>query len=61
VHWHGGGRAQTIGDGVNFQARVIEDTASVSWRADEKGFRFVSQTSTNNFSELGTERNGVFL
>ncbi len=61
VRWSGGGAAKDIGDGTNFAARVIEDTATVRWRGREEGFRFISQTSTNNFSEIGTERNGVFL
>ena len=61
VRWSGGGAAQTIGDGANFEARVIEDSATIHWRAEEEGFRFVSKTSTLNFAEIGSERNGVFL
>ena len=61
VHWSGGGRATKIGDGTNFEAEVIQDTATIRWHAEEKGFRFRSATSMTNFAELGTERNGVFL
>ena len=61
VRWSGGGTAKQIGDGVNFAAEVIEDTATIHWRGEEKGFRFESRTSTSHFAEIGTERNGVFL
>jgi hypothetical protein len=61
VHWKGGGRPTKIGDGTNFEAEVIQDTATIRWRAEEQGFRFQSKTSTTNFALIGTERNGVFL
>jgi hypothetical protein len=61
IHWRGGGAAKAIGDGSNFAARVIEDTSSIRWSAEEDGFRFTSETSISHFAELGTERNGVFL
>jgi hypothetical protein len=61
VQWRGGGAAKTIGDGTNFAARVIEDTAAIHWRGEEEGFRFTSLTSTTHFAEIGTESNGIFL
>lgn len=60
IHWKGGGKAVHIGDGVNFRATVFEDTASIHWSAHEKGFSFVSKTSTSNFAEIGREHNGRF-
>jgi len=61
VRWSGGGRRKTIGDGVHFEAEVIEDTAIIHWEGVESGFRFQSRTSTSHFAEIGTERNGIFL
>jgi hypothetical protein len=61
IHWTGGGARKTITDGVNFEAVVIEDNATSRWTGREKGFSFESQTFTQQFAEIGTERNGVFL
>jgi len=61
IHWTGGGAKKTITDGVNFEAVVIENTATSRWTGREKGFSFQSQTFTQEFAEIGTERNGVFL
>ncbi len=52
-------------DQVNhFRGRFIEDTATVKFTVEEPGFRFVSDpanTSVNEFSEIGRERNGSFF
>lgn len=61
IHWTGGSAKKTITDGVNFEAVVIENTATSRWSGREKGFSFESQTFTQEFAEIGTERNGVFL
>ena len=65
MRWHGINKRVHLHDKTNhFDARVIEDNANISWSAHEKGFSFVSasaETSTTVFSELGTERNGVFF
>jgi hypothetical protein len=61
IHWSGGGAKKRIGDGVNFEADIIENVATASWHGEEKGFHFESRTSTLEFAEIGTERNGVFL
>jgi len=61
IHWTGGGAKKTITDGVNFEAVVIENNATSRWSGREKGFSFESQTFTQEFAEIGTERNGVFL
>ena len=61
IHWSGGGAKKTITDGVNFEAVVIEDTATTRWSGAEKGFSFEAQSFTLEFAEIGSERNGVFL
>jgi len=61
IHWTGGGASKTITDGANFEAVVIENNATSHWSGREKGFSFESQTFTQEFAEIGTERNGVFL
>lgn len=49
-----------------FEALLIQSTATVSWSANApaENFTFTSDpasTSTNEFSEFGVERNGVFF
>ena len=63
VRWSGGSSPVTIGDGKNFTATVIEDTATIRWTGrNDEGFRFRSTATTlQEFSEIGRERNGVFL
>jgi hypothetical protein len=61
IRWSGGGARKTITDGVNFEAVVVENTVTTRWSAAEKGFSFESQTFSQEFAEIGRERNGVFL
>lgn len=65
VRWHGvKSRVHLHDDANHFDARVIEDSATIEWSASEEDFRFVSdpaKTSTTVFAEIGSERNGVFF
>jgi hypothetical protein len=65
IRWSGVSRRVSIRDVTNrFSGRYIEDTATVSWRAEERGARFRSDpadTSTSEFAVIGRERNGVFF
>src|SRR5262249_10263676 len=65
VRWHGVKSRVHLHDVVNhFDARVIEDSATIEWSAEEEDFQFVSdpaETSTTVFAEIGSERNGVFF
>jgi len=65
VRWHGVTSHVHLHDDVNhFDARVIEDSATIQWSAREKDFLFVSdpeETSTTVFAAIGQERNGIFF
>ncbi|HEY6284209.1 MAG TPA: hypothetical protein VIX20_00985 [Ktedonobacteraceae bacterium] len=65
MHWSGIQKRVHLHDEQNeFDAHVIEDTATLAWSAEEEGFKFVSDpedTSTTVFAEIGQERNGVFF
>ena len=65
VRWSGALRIKELRDETHrFEGRFIEDIARVSFTTEQPGFRFISdpaQTSTNVFSEIGRERNGVFF
>jgi hypothetical protein len=65
IHWHGVKQRVHLHDKENhFDARMIEDSATIRWSAHEKDFSFVSdpeETSTTVFAEIGRERNGVFF
>ncbi len=65
VRWSGRKTTADVCDQVNhFRGRFIEDTATVKFTVEEPGFRFVSDpanTSVNEFSEIGRERNGSFF
>jgi hypothetical protein len=65
IRWHGVNRRVSIRDATNrFAGRYIEDTATISWRAEERGARFRSDpasTSVSEFAVIGRERNGVFF
>jgi len=65
IRWSGVKKRVHTRDAKNhFVGDYIEDTAAIRWSAREKGFKFVSDpahTSTNVFSEIGRERNGVFF
>ena len=65
IRWSGVTARVKVRDDTNqFVGRFIEDTATVSWSAKQKDFKFVSDpasTSTSLFAEIGRERNGVFF
>jgi len=65
IRWRGVKQRVKIRDTANnFAGRFIEDTATIAWSAREQGFKFVSdpaRTSTNEFSVIGHERNGIFF
>jgi hypothetical protein len=48
----------------DFGGRFVKTNASIVWRAEEKGFKFVSRPANRSnsvFAILGHERNGVFF
>ena len=65
VRWSGVKNRVHLHDATNtFDARVIEDSATIRWSARRQNFKFVSDpanTSTTVFAEIGHERNGVFF
>lgn len=65
IRWSGVKTQVNVRDDQNrFVGNFIEDTATVSWSAEEKGFKFVSapaSTTTTVFAEIGRERNGAFF
>jgi hypothetical protein len=65
MHWSDNTKRVHLHDDQNeFDAHVIEDTATLAWSAEEEGFKFVSDaedTSTTIFAEIGSERNGAFF
>ena len=63
VQWDGDGEPVKVRDEKNrFAGDYIETTSSIEWSAREAGFRFKSDPeTTNEFSEIGRERNGVFF
>jgi hypothetical protein len=63
VQWRGEGEPVHLRDEPNkFAGDFISTTASIEWSAREAGFRFESDSeTTNEFSEIGRERNGVFF
>jgi hypothetical protein len=65
MHWHGVKSRVHLHDPVNhFDANLIEDSATIQWRAREDDFMFVSDpeaTSTTVFAAIGREHNGVFF
>jgi hypothetical protein len=65
VRWGGVKNRFHLHDETNmFDARVIEDSATIRWSARRQDFKFVSDpanTSTTVFAEIGHERNGVFF
>ena len=63
VQWDGDGTPVKVRDEKNgFTGEFIQTTASIEWSARTAGFRFKSNPeTTNEFSEIGRERNGVFF
>jgi hypothetical protein len=65
IRWSGVTARVNLRDDTNqFVGNFIEDTATVSWSAKQKGFKFDSDpasTSKSLFAEIGSESNGVFF
>lgn len=66
IVWSGVRRRFNVRDAQNgFAGEFVENgRATIVWRADQAGFRFVSaaaNTSTSTFAQIGHERNGVFF
>ncbi len=64
VRWSGFIKEDDIKDPVNtFRAKLIEDTASVTWTAVSEGvtYRSVGDPTAVVFAEFGEEENGVFF
>lgn len=65
IRWGGTAkRLQLRNSDQGFAGQFIENSATVAWSANQAGFRFISDpanTTTNVFSVIGRERNGVFL
>jgi hypothetical protein len=65
IRWSGVQNRVHLHDEQNeFDAHVIEDSATMHWSARSKDFKFVSDpanTSTTVFAEIGSERNGEFF
>lgn len=63
VQWDGVGTPVKVRDEQNrFTGEFIQATASIEWSARTAGFHFKSDPeTTNEFSEIGRERNGVFF
>jgi hypothetical protein len=65
VHWENPGETGHAHDTDNrFDLSYVLTSSRIEWSATKQGFKFVSDpssTSVSDFSELGTERNGVFF
>jgi hypothetical protein len=63
--WSGELSVQQIRDKTQrFEGSFVQDEATVSWSAETRAFSFESdsaESSTNKFSVLARERNGVFF
>jgi hypothetical protein len=64
IRWTGTGRNRLRDAALGFDLLYRDATATIEWSARQAGFEFVSDpasTSTNFFSIIGVERNGVFF
>jgi len=66
VEWNGAlAMAQIENSSQNFKGSFFSTGATISWSAEQSGFRFESDTppdpKANLISVLGRERNGVFF
>ena len=65
IDWSGEHSVQQIRDeDQRFEGTFVQDEATISWSAETRLFSFVSdpaQSSSNVFSVLARERNGVFF
>ena len=65
VEWEGAlAMAQIENDSQNFEGTFFSTGATISWSAEQPGFRFQSETppdpKANLVSVLGREKNGIF-
>lgn len=65
VHWETPGGTGHVRDETNrFDLSYVSTSSRIEWSATKQGFKFVSDhsdTSVSDFSELGTESNGLFF
>ena len=65
IQWQGvQERLKVRDEKKRFAGSYIEDSATIAWTAERKGFIFVSDpasTSFTNFATIGRESNGVFF
>lgn len=65
VNWFDPGGTGSVHDEENgFDLNYVFTNSRIEWSATKQGFSFVSDpatTSVSDFSELGTERNGIFF
>ena len=64
VRWHHLVRRRHVRDDENrFDLHAIQTRATVEWKAERKGIRFVSDNSATKleFAEIGRERNGRYF
>ena len=62
VEWSGiANHAQIKNSAQNFKGSFLSANATIKWSAEQPGFRFESEASTNLISVLGREQNGVFF
>ena len=65
VEWNGGATEQIRNIGQSFKGSFLSTGATISWCAEQPGFRFQSDTppdpAANLVSVLGREQNGVFF
>jgi hypothetical protein len=57
-------RVTEVNEEQGYRARLTHTNARIQWKAVQSGFRFASDPasrSTNVFSQIGQERNGVFF
>ena len=63
VEWSGIlDKAQQVRNSAqSFKGSFLSMNATIKWSAEQPGFRFESEASTNLISVLGREQNGVFF
>jgi len=62
VEWNGIVDMKPIHNSAqSFKGSFISAGATIKWSAEQHGFRFESEASTNLISVLGREQNGVFF
>ncbi len=65
IRWSGVKKRVHLRDTQNeYDAHVIEDSATIGWSASREDFKFVSDpanTSTTVYAEIRSERNGEFF